>query len=185
MINEIWKSVEEFNGLFEISNKGRLKRVLNSPNMPDNNILKGEITQHGYRQYHIKINGESFKRRAHRLVAQAFIENNKNLPQVNHIDGNKLNNNVENLEWCTQLENNRHALRTGLRQINLEQIRKAQKVSSEKQKKKVGQYNLNGELIKIFECLQDTEKCFKNSSNIGRVCSGKGKTAYGYKWKYI
>lgn len=184
-ITEVWRSVDGFNGVFEISNLGRLKRVVNSKNMPDNNILKGEITKHGYRQYHMKVNNVSKKEKAHRLVAKAFLENKDNLPHVNHKDGNKLNNRVDNLEWCDPAYNNRHALETGLRKIDMVQVRNMHKTMAEKQKKRVGQYSLDGQLIREYESLKDTEEYFANSTNIGCVCRGIRKTAYGYLWKYI
>lgn len=78
-------------------------------------LLKGEITNSGYKRLHVSINGESFKLSVHRLVAELFIPNPNNLPCVNHKDGNKLNNHVDNLEWCTYGENLSHAFKTGLR----------------------------------------------------------------------
>lgn len=182
---EIWKDVEDYEGIFKISNKGRLKRVKNSHNMPDNNILKGSICMHGYRYYNMKVRGKGKKNKAHRLVAIAFLENPDNLPQVNHIDGNKLNNTAENLEWCDQKHNNRHALATGLRDIDMQQVRNMHKTMAKKQQRKVNQLDLDGDLIKQFDSMNEAADYFGgHSSNIRRVCKGKGKTAFGYKWEY-
>lgn len=182
---EVWKDVKGYEGIFKISNKGRLKRIKNSPNMPDNNILKGSICMHGYRYYNMKVRDKGKKNKAHRLVAIAFLENPDNLPQVNHIDGNKLNNTAENLEWCDQLHNNRHALATGLRKINMEHVRKAQRVSAHKQKKRVAQYNLDGTLVGEYDSLQEAAKGFNSAPNISRACRSKTRTAYGFRWKFI
>lgn len=182
---EIWEDVKGYEGIFKISNTGKLIRVKSSVNMPNNNILKGEVTKFGYRQYHMKVKGVSRKLKAHRLVAEAFIPNPDNLPQVNHIDGDKLNNNVKNLEWCDQTHNNRHALATGLREIDMQQVRNMHKTMARKQQRKVNQLDLDGNFIKQFDSINEAATYFwGHSSNIRRVCKGKGKTAFGYKWEY-
>jgi len=174
-----------YEGIFKISNTGKLIRVKNSVNMPNNNILKGEVTKFGYRQYHMKVKGVSIKLKAHRLVAEAFIPNPDNLPQVNHIDGDKLNNNVKNLEWCDQKHNNRHALATGLREIDMQQVRNMHKTMARKQQRKVNQLDLDGSFIKQFDSMNEAAAYFEgSSSSIRRVCQGKGRTAFGYKWEY-
>ena len=87
------------NGLYQVSNLGRVKSLGNSKTRKEK-ILKPEIRT-GYYSVNLCKSGKRKKHRVHRLVAQAFIENPKNLPVINHIDENKLNNCVENLEWCT------------------------------------------------------------------------------------
>ena len=77
--------------------------------------IRGEIMKNGYSRIHVSHEGVSRKYLVHRLVAEAFIPNPLNLPQVNHKDGNKLNNTVENLEWCSASDNQKHAYRTGLK----------------------------------------------------------------------
>lgn len=77
--------------------------------------IKGYIDRYGYRRVFLYIDGKRVKYFVHRLVAQTYLDNPNNLPQVNHIDGNKLNNCVDNLEWCTPKENIQHAIRIGLR----------------------------------------------------------------------
>ena len=83
-------------------------------NITTNKILKGSIGENGYKYYRLSKNNKKQMFYAHRLVAEAFLINKDNLPLVNHKDGNKRNNKVDNLEWCTQKENIMHAWSTGL-----------------------------------------------------------------------
>ena len=108
MDDHIFKDVIAYEDYFQISNRGYLysKRT--------NKILKTYIRPSGYECVATKVNGTNLCFRIHRLVAQAFIPNPLNKPEVNHKDGNKLNNNVENLEWTTSSENMLHAYDTGL-----------------------------------------------------------------------
>ena len=106
----IWKDIDEFDGDYQISNLGRLKSVARIVNGPKGEVrlsdrmLSQVVNKRGYIEYQITHNGKHYSRKAHRLVALAFIDNPDGLPQVNHIDGNKQNNAVDNLEWC----DNRH-----------------------------------------------------------------------------
>ena len=97
----------KFNNFIDVSESGDIKS--------HGKLINGEITKNGYRRVHVSHNGTQYKFLVHRLVATAFIPNPDNLPCVNHKDGNKLNNNVNNLEWSTYSENNKHAYNTGLR----------------------------------------------------------------------
>ena len=102
-----WVKINDF---IEVSNFGEVKS--------HGKIIKGEITSGGYCRVHISHKGVQYKFLVHRLVAEAFILNPKRLPEVNHIDGNKQNNSVDNLEWCTRSQNTSHAFKTGLRNYN-------------------------------------------------------------------
>jgi hypothetical protein len=111
-MEEIFKSIEEYEGLYEISNLGRVKSL--AKNGKKEIIMKPKIDKDGYLQ--ISLRKPRTKRkyyRIHRLVALTFIDNINQLPQVNHIDCNPSNNNVENLEWCTIQYNNKYRFTIG------------------------------------------------------------------------
>jgi hypothetical protein len=170
-MKEIWKDVVGYEGKYQISNLGRIKSLKGTQK-----IKKSTINNRGYR---LTLLGYKPRKSfyIHRLVAQAFIPNPNNYPQVNHIDGNKLNNCVDNLEWCSQLDNIRHAYRNGLIPI-----------SKNFKAKPVYQYDKKGFVIKKWNCVSDAEKelgiC---KSSICACCKHKYgfKTAGGYKWEYV
>lgn len=113
----------------------------------------------------------------HRLVAETFIDNHNNLEQVNHIDGNKHNNNITNLEWCTQKYNIQEAWRMGLA--------KQGKGKDHPESKAVNQYDLNGKLIRRWDCIMDIERELGILNvSICNCCKGKRNKAGGYIWKY-
>jgi len=118
---EKWKPIKNYEGLYEISNYGRVRsldRTIKHPTGKDNkrygHIMKLKINKSGY--YHIGLRKEGKRKwfTVHRLLALAFIENSKAKNQINHIDGIKTNNNIKNLEWVTIQENHDHAWNTGL-----------------------------------------------------------------------
>ena len=101
-IVEQWKPVPGYEGLYEVSDQGRVKGP--------KGLVKPKIGKNGYARTELWKKGERWRPSIHRLVAQTFIENSANKPQVNHLDGNKLNNAVSNLQWCTAQENMLHAV---------------------------------------------------------------------------
>lgn len=124
-INEIWKPINE-NPVYLVSNYGRVKTIDHPIWCKKNNsysIRKGRFcipTNNNSKRYWrvgVQINNKQKHLTIHRLVAEAFIPNPNNLPQINHIDGNKNNNNVSNLEWCDNTYNQRHAYQNGLKDI--------------------------------------------------------------------
>lgn len=110
---EIWREIEKGKGLYHISNYGRVKSLWYGREK----ILNPSVNSAGYLHFVLCVDGERFDCNVHVLVAENFVPNPENLPEVNHIDGNRLNNCADNLEWTTQGENVRHAARLGLLKI--------------------------------------------------------------------
>lgn len=112
-MKEIWKAIKDYEGKYEVSNLGRVKSLERTSRF--NRKIKEKILaprEHTGGYLRVQLSRKDFY--IHRLVAETFIPNPENKSQVNHIDGNKRNNRVDNLEWNTPLENNLHAIRTGL-----------------------------------------------------------------------
>lgn len=120
MQQEIWKDIQGYEGLYQVSNFGRVKSLKRKVKSGENYVtVKEKIRKQGIRKgyYYLQLhkNDISKKHSIHRLVAQAFIHNPENKPQINHRDGNRFNNNIYNLEWCNLEENIKHENETGLR----------------------------------------------------------------------
>ena len=113
---EEWRKIEGYEDLYEVSNHGRVKSLGNDKTRKEK-ILKGGINIHGYHYITLSKNKKLKNYLVHRLVVLHFINNDDNKPEVNHIDGNKKNNHISNLEWNTRSENMLHAVDTGLRNI--------------------------------------------------------------------
>lgn len=121
MANEIWKDIEGYEGLYQVSTYGNIKSLAR-PRKNGNGkcyiqkekLLKQTFTSTGYKKVELYKDGKRKSFKVHRLVAMAFIPNPDNKPEVNHINGNKINNNIDNLEWVTSSENSVHAYETGL-----------------------------------------------------------------------
>lgn len=193
-LKEIWKDIKGYEGLYQISNLGNVKALTRKYNWrgtirkTTEKILLPQLTWNGYFRVIFKNNK---KYRVHRLVAEAFILNPLNLSQVNHIDGNKQNNCVDNLEWCTRSENIKHAYKKGL--IVAPKGEKSSlygiKNGKNKNSKKVRCVNTGKEFGSVIEI--ERMIGIKHQS-ISRCCTGKGKYAgkdstTGEKlvWEYI
>lgn len=172
-MEEIWKDIKEYEGIYQVSNLGRIKNFKNE-------IHASSVDKYGYLQtiLYYKVRPKCF--RVHRLVAEAFIPNPENKPQVNHIDGNKKNNRVDNLEWCTNQENINHAWKTGL----FSNMSEAIIASNRNRTKTIKQYDLNNNFIKEWNSIISAATYYNISrSSIGACINNKQKTSGGYIWK--
>ena len=169
-MQEIWKDIPNFNG-YQASDKGFIfskKR---------NKILIPHPNEKGYLRVCLHVKGKSTTQKVHRLVALTFLENPNNLPEVNHKDGNKLNNRVDNLEWCTHTHNMREAFKN-----NLIPPRKSNNGSFPT--KKVLQFDLDGKLINTYESLSEASKISGiGFRNLSRYCKNQ-RTCKNYIWRY-
>ena len=134
MKNEQWKDIEGYEGLYQISNLGRVKRLIGI-NIYKEHYLKPVKDRYGYLYVCLSKNNKHKVKTLHRLVAIYFIPNPDNKPCVNHIDGNKKNNKVENLEWCTYKENTCHAYKTSLINLNTKKFIESNRAKSKARRK--------------------------------------------------
>ena len=154
---EIWKDTNYLN--YQISSLGRLR------NTKTNRILLGSKNNKGYWRYDLCIGGRRIVKNAHRLVAEAFIPKEYGKTYVNHIDGNKLNNRVENLEWCTQQENTLHAVKHNLIDFHTQKRIDASRNNGKGRSRKILLQNLITGEEKLFESIQDCSRYFGNTNN--------------------
>lgn len=174
---EIWKQVQSFEGYYEVSSLGRVRsieRIDSNGKVVPQRALKGQTDKDGYLLVGLHKNGKRVTRRVHRLVASAFIPNKNGLPQINHIDKNKKNNCVGNLEWCDNKYN----------QYYDGTFRKANMATSTP----VVALKDN-EIVHMFKSTNEAGRYFgkKNGVLIQRCINHeKGyKTAYGYHWSRL
>lgn len=159
-----YADVKGYEGFYKISSEGKL--------ISPNGIKTTEITKNGYERVSLWKKGKGRHYSIHRLVAEAFIPNPLNLPMVNHIDGNKLNNKIENLEWCDAFHNMKHAYNHNL--IHLKTLR-------------VIQYTKDFKKIKEWDSIADACRTLGiNHANVSTVCKQKTNRKYagGYIWRY-
>lgn len=158
---EIWKEIPGSGGKYQISNYGNVYSLIN------NVQLKGVNNGNGYLR--VKLNERLFY--IHRLVAMAFIPNPKGYKEINHKDENKLNNNADNLEWCSHKYNMIFGTRN--------------KRAIDNTKKSVIQYTMSGKYVCSYNSIVEAAgKMSISKGNIVSVLKGNRKSAGGYKWKY-
>ena len=179
-MEELWKDIEGYEGLYQISNMGRLK-ALAKPSKgygykyAVDRIIKPVRCTNGYYEAHLHVNGDKKIFLMHRLVAKHFIPNPNNLPQVNHKDEDISNNRVDNLEWCTPKYNANYGSRNEkCRERNRRFFKPVYQIDKD-----------CGMVIRWWECTNDAAKKLNICpEQIGRVCKGKNLTAGGFIWRY-
>lgn len=171
-MQEIWKDVVGYEGLYQVSNLGSVRSLRSGKPKP----LKQRPDADGYKTLDFCVYGVQQTFKVHRLVAEAFIPNFKNLPEINHKDENKANNRVDNLEWCTHEYNCEYG-------TVKERISKAK--TNGKGSRTVLQYTLDGSFVAEYPSTKEVERQLGFfATHIARCCRGVRPTAHGFVWKY-
>ena len=178
-MEEIWKDIKGFEGLYQVSNLGRVKSVCRKVNVSgkskkivNERILSTCVSGVGYKVVNLSKNGSVKSFSVHRLVAEAFIPNPLNLKEINHRDENRLNNVTGNLEWCDRMYNRHYGTAEERRVL---QIVKPIIMCDLKTKKQ----------IREFVSMSEAERTMGiHRQSIYMVCRGKHKQGGGYYWKY-
>ena len=183
MMEEIWKDIEGYEGLYQVSNLGRVRSLgrdivrrtrygTMAPYHINGKVLKPLHSQGDYCYVHLfDKDGASINHKVHRLVAKAFVPNPDNLNEVNHIDEDKDNNRADNLEWCKHADNCNYGTRN--------------ERSKTKRSKPVQQLDADGNVVAEYPSTIEAERVTgTNRYQIRMCCNGKYKTAGGYRWKF-
>ena len=164
-MKEIWKDIKDYEGLYQVSNLGRVKRITTG------RVLKPLKHANGYLMVKLSKNSIVYTKTVHRLVAEAFIPNPEHKPEINHIDENKTNNNVSNLEWMTRKENINHGTRT-------ERMSKTQSIPI------IATNIKTGESKEFYGARECARQLGLTHGNIASVLKGRYKQTGGYTLKY-
>lgn len=174
-MEEIWKDIDGYEGLYQVSNIGRVRSL----KFGKIKVLKQEIIKKGYKRVHLLKNRKMKGYLVHRLVAEAFIPNNNNLPCVNHKDEDKTNNRIENLEWCDIKYNANYG--TAIQRSSKTRI------NHPSMSKPVIQYTKSGYFITEYKSTKEAQRHTGIShKNISSCCNNKQhhKSAGGYVWRF-
>lgn len=184
-MKEIWKDIKGYEGLYQISNLGRVKSLTHIST--NNHIMKGKIlkyrkTKNGRIQIGLYKNGKQSQKYLSRLVAETFISNPNNLPEVNHKDENIENNCIDNLEWCDSKYNSNYGTRTKrIVQSNLQNgtYEKNRKTQS----KCVAKYDINNNLICVYKNILEASKLNNLNNNLIGKHIKTGNLYHNFYWR--
>lgn len=193
--NEKWKYIPNTHKYYMISTYGRMKSL--KRNTAHERILKTRIGRDGYYYANLSVDGVRITRKVHRAVAEVFIPDKTNFKYtknddlndikledlvINHIDGIKTHNNIENLEWCTSSYNQTHACLLGLTNPWMKNLKGKDCPFS----RKIIQKTIDGQVIKIWDSMSDVKRELNIPvPHLVRVCKGQRKSTRGYKWCYF
>lgn len=184
MMEEIWKPIKGYEGIYQVSNLGRVRSLDRTHILKDGRtqFRKGCMmapfeTKDGYKSVRLRTTTTRQTCRIHRLVAQAFIANPNNYPYINHKDENKHNNSVDNLEWCTPKYNTNY----GMTPQRISETHKNHPGLS----KPVEQFTMDGKFIKSYPSSKEAQRQTGiKAVNIAMCCRGKYSQSGGYLWRY-
>lgn len=183
-MEEVWKPIKGYEGLYEVSNLGRVKslpKVVDLRRAKQNRVekfLRPIPDGKGYLMVWLFKDQVKKMWKVHRLVADAFIPNPHNKPQVDHINADKTNNRLCNLRWCTEKENSNNP-------ITAKRNGDSHRWTKSSCSVPIVQLSINGDLIKMWDCMSDVKRQLGfGHSHISQCCSGKRSSAYGFIWKY-
>src|SRR5699024_5761663 len=185
MMIEEWRDVPGYEGLYQVSNMGRIKSLDRKVKYSDGRtfihkgiILKPGQDHRGYLYVNLSKKGKIKPYRVHRCVAGSFLKRSPDKPEVNHIDENKENNKVSNLEWCNREYNNNYGTR-------IERIHSSDGIKNMVKERSIKVIQLeNGVVKNVWDSLMDCERSGFHRKNIKKCCEGKQKTHKGFAWKF-
>lgn len=173
-MREIWRDIKGYEGLYQVSNLGRIKSLGNNKSRKEK-IKSIRISKEGYEKVDLYKKGKIQTLFVHRLVAKEFIKNINSFEEINHKDENPRNNNVNNLEWCDRKYNINYGTRTQKCILKLKG----------RNAKPINQYDRNGVFIRHWKSITEASKELKiNQGSISNCCKNINKTGGGYKWSY-
>lgn len=179
-----WRPVKGYEGVYEVSQDGQVKRCSSG------NVIKPGVGKNGYLIVSLWMNNKGKTHYIHRLIAEHFIPNPMIMSTVNHIDGDKTNNDLSNLEWCSFSYNNKHAYENGLKIVS-DKVRKSareraiQRNKSMVRGKPIKKLDKCGNLIKIYSSVKEAaESLGVHRCSIDRALKGKTNSCKGFIFKY-
>lgn len=179
-MQEIWKDIPDYEGIYQVSNLGRVKSLERNVNIkssskklfPVKEKILSQSKNTPYCFVTLQKDKKGFRCSVHRLVAKTFIPNPQNLPFINHKDENKRNNNVENLEWCTQKYNANYG-------TSRERLSRQASIP-------IAKFSLSGDFIEKYQSALEAENLTGiRRTNICKCCKGERHSAGGYLWSYL
>lgn len=180
---EVWKDVVGYEGRYQVSNQGRVKSLDSVDSIgraKTGKVISVKRNNRGYVQVHLHRDGKCAMKLMHRIVAEAFIDNPNGYDQVNHINENKADNQVENLEWCTNMYNRHHG--SGIERMARN---RDYKLVVANVNKAIAQIDKMGNTVNIWKNISEAKRhTGVNDTSISFCCRGKQRTAGGYFWRY-